>query len=389
MQQRLACLRAHPGGLEFVQVAQVQCGLETHAAAVGSHGHRLDRRLGGIDLRRSVVGLVNIGEGAELVGLRLARGLAIHGFGEGEFKSIGLDVHFVDFERGLAAPVHPLEGKGLAAASTPSTVGPAHEQRAVGGHFETERAAVETLAEGEAGALIHAIDLFQVHPHDRAPCLVADEELVLERTKFSGGAVVLDARGALAHFVVGESDGRRHELRDLGPLNRDAAVARRILRPRTHVRGLLVPAVARGVAYELPGLQVLEPTGAIPGPLVVGVEHFAQMVGGDAAGRTQSAGGGDGLAVRGDAQSPSAVRILAREGTREAEDDPDVAVAVELRTKGVFVVVAVNAPAVGHSLEEVGATVVIGVLEAREFAALRGVNPSIAPGRQPKHLMQA
>jgi hypothetical protein len=46
------------------------------------------------------------------------------------------------------------------------------------------------------------------------------------------------------------------------------------------------------------------------------------------------------------------------------------------------VVVAVNAPTVGHGFEEVGATVVIGVFEAREFAALRGVNPSIAASGQ-------
>ena len=57
-------------------------------------------------------------------------------------------------------------------------------------------------------------------------------------------------------------------------------------------------------------------------------------------------------------------------------------------TEGVFVIIAVDSPAVAHGLEHVGAAIAVGVLHARHFATLRAIEPAIAI-RQAEHFVQA
>ena len=80
--------------------------------------------------------------------------------------------------------------------------------------------------------------------------------------------------------------------------------------------------------------------------------------------------------------------LLAVERAGQAEGDPDVAVLVEARAEGVLVVVAVDLPAVGDDLEDVGLAVAVGVLDARDVRPLRDVEPAVLLG-QAEDLVQA
>ena len=133
------------------------------------------------------------------------------------------------------------------------------------------------------------------------------------------------------------------------------------------------------MALKRARLQVLQRAGAIPRALVVRVKHIAEMVQTNAAGAANAAGSGDHLAFLVHAHTPAAVRSVAVEGTGETQDHPHVAVGIELRSKGVLVVIAVDAPAVGEGFKDIRTTIAVLILDARYFAALRGVQPAVAP----------
>ena len=141
--------------------------------------------------------------------------------------------------------------------------------------------------------------------------------------------------------------------------------------------------------YKPARLKRFQPTGAIPRTLIVGVKHVAQPVGAHATGRTQSAGSGNHLAIRRHPQGPAPKQAFAVEGTGQTQHDPNVPVPIRLRTKGVFVVITVDAPTVGHGLNQVGAVIAIRVFQPGDFAALGGVNPSVPPGPQAQDFMQS
>src|SRR5262245_2076552 len=105
------------------------------------------------------------------------------------------------------------------------------------------------------------------------------------------------------------------------------------------------------------GSKMLETAGAVPGALIVGVEHVACRVHADAAGRSQAAASGNHFAIGRNAQSPAAIFHVAAERAGETERDPQVAVAVELRAKAVFVIIAGDFPAVVDDFEQIGAAV--------------------------------
>ena len=142
------------------------------------------------------------------------------------------------------------------------------------------------------------------------------------------------------------------------------------------------------MADEAADDDLLETAGAVPGALVVGVEDVALGVEADAAGRANAAGRRDELALRRDLAGPAAELAVAVERAGQAEGDPDVAVLVEARAEGVFVVVAVDLPAVGDDLEQVGLAVAVGVLDARDVGPLGDVEPAVLLG-QAEHLVQA
>src|SRR5438067_2264789 len=88
------------------------------------------------------------------------------------------------------------------------------ERQAIGrtdaGRMEFVNVAFLDLADVQADALavgpalVSTIDLFQKDAHDRAVCLVADEELFLEWAELAAGQIAVDTAGGLAHLLVGK-----------------------------------------------------------------------------------------------------------------------------------------------------------------------------------------
>src|SRR5262245_54846484 len=160
-------------------------------------------------------------------------------------------------------------------------------------------AGAEPGTEREARPLIALLDLLQIHAHHRAVRLVAHEELLPERPELAARQVALDPARRLPHLAVGEHHRRRHQLGDLLRLRHHPAAALRHARCLAEVLRLrlLVPAKALGVADEAADRDVLEAAGAVPRPLVVGVEHVAGGVEADAPRRPHAAGGRHPLAA--------------------------------------------------------------------------------------------
>src|SRR5207247_7102042 len=102
-------------------------------------------------------------------------------------------------------------------------------------------------------------------------------------------------------------------------------------------------------------------TGAVPRSLIVGVEDVARGVETDAARRTNAARHRDELAVRRQLQCPAAELGLAGKRAGQAERRPEVAVLVEARAEGVFVVIAADLPALADDFEDVGLAVAVSV----------------------------
>ena len=195
------------------------------------------------------------------------------------------------FERRLAGPDEPIERIRLRAARAPAAIGAADEQRAIGRKLQRQRPAAKAAAERKAGPLVVAVHFFQKHPHHRAVRLVADEQLLAKRPEFAARKIAGDARGRLAHLAIREIDGRRLELRESSsastiirlPLCGSAGCS------PIDAAGCRVPFVADGMAEKRAGPQPLEAARAVPGSLIVGIEHVARGVRADAAGRAKAA----------------------------------------------------------------------------------------------------
>ena len=94
------------------------------------------------------------------------------------------------------------------------------------------------------------------------------------------------------------------------------------------------------------------------------------------------------LPSRRDLAAPAAELAVAVEGTGQAQGDPDVAVLVEAGAERIFVIVAVDLPAVADDFEDVGLARALGVLDPAHVAALGHVEPAVLVG-QAQHLVQA
>jgi hypothetical protein len=140
------------------------------------------------------------------------------------------------------------------------------------------------------------------------------------------------------------------------------------------------------VADKVAGYEMLERAGAVPRPLIVGVEHVPIAIEADASGRPHARGRWDHAAVGCDTDGPASKGHLAVEAAGQAEHDPELAVAVELRAKGILVVVARHAPAVAHGLVVVSHAVAGGVAEPAHLRPLRHVEPAVTPG-EAEHLV--
>ena len=225
--------------------------------------------------------------------------------GEREGEAIRLGVHGEDLEGDLAGGADALEGEGLGAARGPAAVGAAGEEDALFLiELEGDDAGLEAFEEMEDGSLIEAVDLFKAHALDLRVGLLADVKLLVPWAEFPAGGIHLDAGGGLSHLGVGEDDGGRDEFRVLEALGQDARLALGLGRCGEVCEG--VEFVAGGVALEGAGLEPFQGGGAVPGALVVGVEHIALGVHPDAARRADAGAGGDHFPVRSDAHRPAA-----------------------------------------------------------------------------------
>src|SRR5204862_7258361 len=98
---------------------------------------------------------------------------------------------------------------------------------------------------------------------------------------------------------------------------------------------LIEPFVAAGMPDESAGDQLLEFARAVPRALVVGIEDVTCGVEADTARGTHAGTGRQHLPLRRDAQAPAAIRIVAGERTGQAQHNPHISFAVELRAEGV------------------------------------------------------
>ena len=363
--------------------------LETNAPAVGGDGGLLDLGLGQIDHGTAIGRLEDVGVGLEGVRRGITRLLGVDRLGEGEFKAIGPGSHGLDLERDLAGPVDAFHGERLVPPRSPAAIGATHKQLSRGGHLDPQRARAKAFAEREAGSLVVAIDHLEVNPHDGAEGLVGDKQLTGEGTELARRRVAGHARGRLPHLAIGEQHGGRFILGNLAGFRQEATAALGFLRglPNERFRQA-VPLEPAGVPHEFAGGEVLEPAGPVPGALVVGVEDFAGEVGSNAPGRADPRGRGDQFAFRGDAHAPAAEFDITAERTGQAQHDPQVPLAVELRTERVLVVIARDFPFVVDHFEQVGETIVVGVADAGDVAALHHVQPAIFLG-EAEHLVQS
>ena len=372
MPERIAGLGLDVAEHEMVDMAADESvDDEAHLESVGGHGGGLDGRRGLVDLGAAVARLVDIGEGIEGVVLHVGGRGGVDGVGERDFETIIAGGDVVHLEGRLTLEAHALEGEGLRTARTPATIGTTDEERAVFlVHADRDQAGFEAAEEVEHGALIEAVHLLEIDALDLRSGLLTDEQLAFPRTELALGHIAGDAGRRVADLAVREHDGRRHELGELEALGEDARAAGG-LRRRGEVReGSRL--VAGRVALERSGAQPLERGRAVPDALVVGVEVITLVVVADTARRTDAGSHRDELAVRGDLGGPAAPRSVRVERTRQAEDHPDVAVLVRIRTEGVFMVVAADAPLGADGVEAVRAAVTVLVRQAGVLGALSG-----------------
>src|SRR5437016_140702 len=84
---------------------------QPEAQAVCAQGGALNDGGGLIDLGAAVGGLVNISVGLDLVRAWRFGGRSIERFGEGKFEPVRAGTHLLNFERSVAGPNQPLQGK--------------------------------------------------------------------------------------------------------------------------------------------------------------------------------------------------------------------------------------------------------------------------------------
>src|SRR5262245_11201737 len=220
--------------------------------------------------------------------------------------------------------------------------------------------------------------------------LVADEELLLERTELSAGQVAVNATGGLSHLAVREHHCRGHKLGNALRLDHHPAIRLWHYRRRPEVLGflLLVPAEAIRMANEPANRQMLQAAGPIPRSLVVGVEHIAIRIETDPTRGTDSACCGDECAVLAHLAGPAAKLTIAVKRACQTESKPKIAILVETRSKGVFVIVSIDFPAIADNLEHVRLAVIVGVLDPADIGSMSHIQPTVLL-RQPKDLVKS
>ena len=151
-------------------------------------------------------------------------------------------------------------------------------------------------------------------------------------------------------------------------------------------------AVLQGVheAVKLPLLEVDQRARGHPASLLVGTEDVTAGVPAQTARSAQPAGDGLPAAVRRHLQAPTAPRVARGRLLAEArvERHPHVALEVELRTVGVLMVVAADAPTPGDGEVLVSLAVTVAVREAGQLGALHGVERPVPVG-EAQRLVQA
>ncbi len=194
MEERLFPSAHHRSEIEVMDMTFLNAlDEETDAESIVRNDGSFDDGLGMVDFRASVAGAEVMSVSGESVGLRLGGDGRIDGEGEVEEETIGTDLDLTDLKGSLAGPVEALDGERLFSTDRPlSTSGESSgDQLAFGSELDIHDSSVEAFAEGIAGSLPHAVNLFRGGAHDEAESVVTKEELVLEGTKFPFGLVEL------------------------------------------------------------------------------------------------------------------------------------------------------------------------------------------------------
>src|SRR5262249_12135558 len=187
-----------------------------------------------VHLGRAVLAPVIVSERLQAVSRKALRRLRVERPGERQVEAGPGELHVVDLEGHDAGVDEALQPVGAAADAAPAAVGLAGVEAAVGAEGQAVDAALEALADGEAGALVAAVDLLQGHAHDHRLGLVADEALAGEGAELAAGGVPDRLAGRLAHAAVGEPDARRRVRRGA------ALLAGALLAVVEHAAGVLL-----------------------------------------------------------------------------------------------------------------------------------------------------
>jgi len=330
-----------------------------------------------------------------------------HTFGqrsrEDEIEALLGQAHVLHVGGGPAIPRDALQPL----VAGPAVIGLADPQVAAGAEAQAVVARAQGLApvgagriqEGDGRPLHLAAHFFEHHAQEARVIHFSDQELVPKRTERVfrdhdrlGRGIGQDALRKLdrclpPHFV----ENRHRQVQRLDPVK------------------ALFPDEAGDVTVELIFLDVIELARSQPVALVVGHEKAALGAEAEAVGGAKSVGERRGAArLRIDLQYPASVRngrvhtprpalggeaapqLVPDAGTVGGgiERDVERAAGVARRPKGELVVVAAHAEVVGDGLVAVGATVAVGVGQARELGALRDQDAAVARGLHAERVVQ-
>ncbi len=125
---------------------------------------------------------------------------------------------------------------------------------------------------------------------------------------------------------------------------------------------------------------MLQRGGAIPSALIVAVEDVALHVESDSSRGANSGAGRNGLAVRGDAETPASPWRVSVKRPGQAEDHPDIAILVRGSAEGILMVVSVNAPWSGYGDELIGPSIAVAVPHSGNIGTLGKSEPAVLVG---------
>ena len=125
---------------------------------------------------------------------------------------------------------------------------------------------------------------------------------------------------------------------------------------------------------------MLDELGPFPQALIVAIKNVSQVIEPDSAG----IGSHNRWEWSSHPESPACTTrertfVVGLARASQAKNNPNVPVLVVPGTEGIFVIIAIDSPAIAKGFENVGPTVPIAILDPGNFGALGQVKPTILP----------